>query len=102
MKTRLKATILAGAFLMTTALPMTALAGPHGRMEGQALGRQTTTMNQTRNRDRLRLRDGSCLDPAKARSGAMKKKGNAYGPGDGAGNETRPQDGTGYGAPSQR
>ena len=120
MKTRLKATILAGAFLMATAIPMTALAGPRARTKGQTVRRQTPTMNQTgardrdrdrdrdndrdrnRNGDRQRLRDGSCLDPANERSGAMKKEGYTYGPGDGTGNETPPQDGSGYGAPSQR
>lgn len=102
MKTRLKATLLAAVFLMATAIPVTALAGPGGRTRGRTLGTQTQTMNQTRDRDRQRLRDGSCLDAAAAGSGAMEKKGNTYGPGDGTGNETPPQDGTGYGAPSQR
>lgn len=100
MKTKVKATILAGAFMVATAVPVTALAGRGGRMGGQAMQRQSQT-DQVRRGQRLRLRDGSCLDAAKTRSGTMEKKGNTYGPGDGTGNETPPQDGTGYGEPSQ-
>jgi hypothetical protein len=103
MKTKIMTTILAGAFMVATALPMTALAGQHGRMKGQTLRAQTQTKNCTGNRDRLRLRDGSCKNSDNARSGAMEKKGNGYGPGDGTGyGGDGPKDGTGYGAPSQR
>lgn len=101
MKTKIKATILAGTFLVATVLPVTVLAGRGGRTGGQAMQRQTQT-DQVRRGQRLRLRDGSCLDATKTRSGTMEKKGNTYGPGDGTGNETPPQDGNGYGGPSQK
>ena len=100
-RTRIGTLILAGTFIMAAAIPTTALAGPGGKMRGQFLQTQNRTTQQSG--DRLRLRDGSCVDPAKARSGAMEKKGNTYGPGDGTGNAgVGPKDGTGYGAPSQR
>ena len=99
MKTRLKAAILAGTFIIATALPMTALAGRGGRTGGQVLQKQTTQM---RRGQRLRLRDGSCLNAAKTRSSATEKKGNTYGPGDGTGYAgSGPKDGSGYGAPSE-
>ena len=101
MKTKVKATILAGAFLVATAVPVTALARGGGRTGGQTMQRQTQT-DQFRRWQRLRLRDGSCLDAAKTRSGTMEMKGNTYGPGDGTGNETPPRDGNGYGEPSQK
>ena len=89
--------ILAGALLITTALPYAAEArrgGGGGPMGGPCLqtGAQT--------RDRLRLRDGSCLDGRATRAGFGLRKGKAYGPGDGTGNAGNgPKDGTGYGAP---
>lgn len=103
MKTKVKAAILAGAFLVTTAVPMTALARRGGGKGGQAIQNQTQT-DQVRRGQRLRLRDGSCQDAAETRSGTMKKKGNTYGPGDATGNAGGgPMDGsTGYGAPSQK
>jgi hypothetical protein len=100
MKTKIGLLLVAGAFALTAALPVTALAGPGGKMKGQAL--QTQTQTQQKVRDQQRLRDGSCADPAKAQSGSMQKKGNTYGPGDGTGNSSAPKDGTGYGASSQR
>ena len=102
MKTKVKAAILAGAFLVTTAVPMTALARRGGGKGGQAIQKQTQT-DQVGRGQRLRLRDGSCQDAAKTRSGAMNKKGNTYGSGDGTGNAGGgPKDGTGYGAPSDK
>lgn len=100
MRTRLKAAIVAGVFLTVTVIPATTLAGPRGGRGGGTVQRQTQIGNLIRHRERVR--DGSCLNAAKVRLGAVEEKGNAYGPGDGTGNETRPQDGTGYGAPSQR
>ncbi|MBN1842880.1 MAG: hypothetical protein JW883_11445 [Deltaproteobacteria bacterium] len=103
MKTKVKAAILAGAFLVTTAVPMTALARRGGGKGGPGIQKQTQTDQVRRKGQRLRLRDGSCQDAAKTRSGAMKKKGNTYGPGDGTGNAGGgPKDGTGYGAPSDK
>lgn len=107
MKKRIGTVILTGAIAAAMALPMTATAVSAGRggAKGQSLRTHTRThswdRDRTRNRDRLR--DGSCLDPAKEGAGTMKKKGNTYGPGDGTGNMgVGPEDGTGYGAPSQR
>lgn len=107
MRTSVKAAILAGAFVVTTAFPMTALAGRGSRTGAKAIEGQTQT-DQAARGQRQRLRDGSCLDTAGTRSGAMKKKGKGYGPGDGTGCDTGsgpgsgPKDGTGYGAPSQK
>jgi len=100
MKTKIGAVILAGTFFVA-AIPMMAMAGPGGKMNGQTLQTKTQPTQQIRMQDRLR--DGSCIDPAKANSGTMLKNGNTYGPGDGTGNAgIRPKDGTGYGAPSKR
>jgi hypothetical protein len=93
--------VLAGTFILSTAIPMTVLAGPGGRMNGQT--QQIRTQPKQQIRDQQRLRDGSCLDPAQKGSGAAQKKGNTYGPGDGTGNNAiGPKDGSGYGVPSTR
>jgi hypothetical protein len=99
MKKRIGTVILTGALVAAMALPVTATSVFAGRGGGKGQSLQT----HTRTRDQHRLRDGSCLDPAKEGAGTMRKKGNTYGPGDGTGNMgDRPMDGTGYGAPSQR
>jgi hypothetical protein len=91
--------ILAGTLALMVAVPMTTLAGPGGK--SQAV--QNKTSNTQQIQQRQRLRDGSCVNPAKANSGTVEKKGKTYGPGDGTGNlGIGPKDGTGYGAPSQR
>ena len=101
MNKKLGTLVLAGTFIITAAIPMTVLAGPGGRMNGQTQQIRTQTKQQIR--DQQRLRDGSCLDPAQKGSGAAQKKGNTYGPGDGTGNSAiGPKDGSGYGAPSNR
>jgi len=101
MNKKLGTLLLAGTFIITTAIPMTVLAGPGGRMNGQT--QQIRTQPKQQIRDQQRLRDGSCLDPAPNGSGAAQKKGNTYGPGDGTGNSALgPKDGRGYGAPSNR
>ena len=101
MNSKIGAMVLAGTFMMTASLPLTALAGPGGRMNGQAL--QTRPQNTQQIRNQQRLRDGSCVDPARQGSGTMQKRGNTYGPGDGTGNAgSGPKDGSGYGAPSNR
>jgi hypothetical protein len=106
MRTKVKAAILAGAFIVATAVPMTALAGRGGRTGGQSFQRQRPRQTQTyqfRKCQPQRLRDGSCVKAANRGSGAEQKGGNTYGPGDGTGNTgSGPKDGTGYGAPSQR
>lgn len=100
MKTKLMASVLAGAFLFVTAMPaVTEARGGGGKSSGQTI--QTKSMEQNRIRDRLR--DGSCNKSTQVKSGAMQKKGNTYGPGDGTGNAgIGPKDGTGYGAPANR
>ena len=101
MNRKLGTLVLAGTFVITAAIPMTALAGPGGKMSGQT--QQIRTQPKPQVRDQQRLRDGSCLDPAQKTSGAAFKKGNTYGPGDGTGNAAiGPKDGSGYGAPSNR
>lgn len=101
MNRRLGTLVVAGAFFLVSAIPITVLAGPSGRMNGQS--QQIRSQSKQQIRDQDRLRDGSCLDSVRKGSGAMQKKGNTYGPGDGTGNSgIGPKDGTGYGAPSNR
>ena len=94
--------VVAGALTIVTAMPISGFAGQgRGKMKGQTSQIQTGAMN--RSHDRLRLRDGSCTSKTATASGQTQKNGSAYGPGDGTGNAgVGPQDGTGYGAPSQR
>jgi hypothetical protein len=102
MKTKLLTIILAAAFLFVTVMPaITEARGGGGKTSGQSLQTQTKSMDQNRVRDRLR--DGSCTKDTQVKSGALQKKGNTYGPGDGTGNAgISPKDGTGYGAPANR
>jgi hypothetical protein len=89
--------IIAGALTITAVLPFAVEArrGGRGAMGGSQTGIQ--------DRDRLRLRDGSCLNSNTPQAGSRFKRGNAYGPGDGTGNAGNgPKDGTGFGARSQR
>ncbi len=105
MKEKLGAALLAGVFLVSTALPATVLAGPgQMRAKRQALRSRTQTrtwnMSMTRDqlRDQVRLRDGSCNDLVETSAATMNpKKGNTYGPGDGNGDGIPNLDGTGYG-----
>ena len=97
MRKKIGVLILTGAFALT-ALPHAALAAQGGRMSGQS--QQLKTQQQIRSQQRLR--DGEGGGAVKAGSGAMQKRGNTYGPGDGTGNAgIGPKDGTGYGAPSK-
>jgi hypothetical protein len=101
MRTKIGVLILAGTFILTAAVPMNALAGRAGRISAQA--QQIRTQSKQQVGDQQRLRGGSYLDPAPKGSGAEWKRGNSYGPGDGAGNNAiGPKDGSGYGAPSNR
>ncbi len=101
MNAKIGTMVLAGTLMVTASLPPTALAGPGGRMGGQAP--QTRILNTQQFRNQEHLRNGSSIDPAQGSSGAMQKRGNTYGPGDGTGNAgSGPKDGSGYGAPSQR
>ncbi len=104
MKIKMGTMILTGAFLTIAVIPMDAMAGRGGGGHyggGQASHSPNQVRQETREQERLR--DGSHANPAKSNQGAMEKKGNMYGPGDGTGNSgTGPKDGTGYGAPLQR
>jgi hypothetical protein len=91
--------IMAGALMITAALPLTADA----RRGGGEPMRGNFIKAGYQDRDRLRLRDGSCLNANKTQARAGFKKGNRFGPGNGSGNAgAGPKDGTGYGAPSNR
>lgn len=92
--------ILAGALVVTTALPVAVSAGRGGGNMNR-MGIQVQAGDQTRTQQRLR--DGSCLMGTTTQSGAMTRSGRTYGPGDGTGNQgVGPKDGTGYGAPGNR
>ena len=93
--------IVAGGLLVAAALPLTAEAGQARARSGNAV--QTQQQSGDRVQVRQRLRDGTGVNCPNTGSGAMQKRGNTYGPGDGTGNAgSGPKDGTGYGAPSQR
>ncbi|MDY6843665.1 MAG: hypothetical protein SVW57_06195 [Thermodesulfobacteriota bacterium] len=116
MRKELTSAFLAGVFLLTTAIPITVSAGQGGTVKGKALQVKTQSKNQVRTRHRLQdgscvkvqtkkqvkvqqqLQDGPYKKATKAQSGKIQKKGKAYGPGDGTGNQgIGPKDGTGYG-----
>ena len=103
MKKRLGTAILAATISAVVALPAAMAAGGAGRGAGFGSGSGGRNHSPVRAQERLRLRDGSCIDPAGPKEGAMEKRGFTYGPGNGTGNgEDRPLDGTGYGAPANR
>jgi hypothetical protein len=96
MNNRFFTTLLTGTLIMATALPLAVQAGRGGGPRGG-------TLLQTQSQDRLRLRDGSCLNSSANQLGSGVKRGNTFGPGNGTGNAGNgPKDGTGYGSPSQR
>ncbi|HNY49618.1 MAG TPA: hypothetical protein PLV50_08685 [Smithella sp.] len=98
---RLLTLILTGAFIATTLIPLTVEARHGGKMNGQT--QQIRSQSNLQIRDQQRLRDGSCINAAQKSTGTQQKKGNTYGPGDGTGNSgIGPQNGTGYGAPTNR
>jgi hypothetical protein len=67
--------------------------------KGQTTQTQTRTMTQTQTKQQSRAGSGN----QSGTMGAKTKAGNAYGPGDGTGNQiVGPKDGTGYGAPANR
>ena len=77
-----------------------ALTGPALAAGGKGRGAQKQTGSMVQKQQRLR--DGSC-NQSGTPQGTQAKKGNAYGPGDGSGNQgLGPKDGTGYGAPTNR
>ena len=99
MKKIVGTSFLSVALIILTVLPMTVSAGQYGNMKGNTVRSQDRTLQRTQ--DRQRLRDGSCVNRTTTTSGAVNKRGNTYGTGDGTG-PYAPKDGTGYGAPSQR
>ncbi len=92
--------ILAVAVITSLALtgPAYSAGGRGGGGRGQSTQDQMRSTNQIQEQERVR--DGSC-DQTGTPRGAKNKRGNTYGPGDGAGNQGEgPKDGTGYGAPT--
>ena len=87
--------IVTAALIASLALTTPALAAGG---KGQAAQKQTRSMVQKQQR----LWDGSFTQSG-TQQGRQANKGNAYGPGDGSGNQgVGPKDGTGYGAPTNR
>jgi len=79
-----------------------ALVTPAFAAGGKGKAAQTQTRSTNQIQKQQRLRDGSCTQSG-TQQGTKVKRGNAYGPGDGSGNEgLGPKDGTGYGAPRSR
>ena len=103
MKEKIRASLLAGGFLVLVSLPVTVLAGGHGVAGGggQRLHTQAHSPVSNHVQIRQRLSDGSHADRAKIGIDAMEKKGNAYGPGDGSG-PNHPTGDPGYGAHTNR
>ena len=95
MKTKCR--IVAATLIASLTLTVPALAA---QGKGQAAQKQTRSMNQIQKQQRLR--DGSCAQSG-TQQGKKAKRGNAFGPGGGSGNQGQgPQGGTGYGAPANR
>jgi hypothetical protein len=98
MNKKLLTIILAGTVFTMTLLPAVSDAGK-GRMGGQDLNNRTKSAQQFQ--DHKRLRDGSCMNTGKSGAGATQRKGMAYGPGDGTGNQANcPRGRTDKGAPA--
>jgi hypothetical protein len=97
----MKRGILVATLIASLTLTVPAFAaGGGGQGKGQGVQSQTRSMNQTQKQQRLR--DGSCTQSGTSQ-GTKNKAGNAYGPGDGTGNQgVGPRDGTGYGTPVNR
>lgn len=74
MNKKLGTLVLAGTFILTTAIPMTVLAGPGGRMNGQSQQIRTQPKQQIRDQQRLPgwVLPGS--GPERFRSGAEEGK----------------------------
>jgi len=101
MKKHTRKGIVVMALVFATAVPGAAFSGQADKSQGFQSRSQSGL--QIQKRDRNRLRDGSCLMGTQAKPGAMQRRGNTYGPGDGTGHGgVGPGDGTGYGAPSNR
>ena len=95
MKTRHGITAVALVASLALTVPALAAGG-----KGQAAQKQTRSMNQIQMQQRLQ--DGSCTQSGTPQ-GTQAKKGNAYGPRDGSGNQgVGPKDGTGFGALTNR
>ena len=94
--------VMVGTMCAMLMLPSVVLAGQgRGAGKGPALQNQPRNMEQVREQKRFQKK----INPVEtgSPSGEAIKKGHAYGPGDGTGNDgVGPKDGTGYGAPTQR
>lgn len=98
--TKISILILAGAFFAVSMVPASVFAGKGAmRTGGQGIQIKQQTMQQ----NQIKIRNGASGQSTQTKTATMEKKGNTYGPGDGTGNKgVGPQDGTGYGAPSNR
>ncbi len=67
MKTKTKAMILAGVFVITTTLPVTALARRGGAAGARGIQGQTQS-SESRTRQQQSLKDGSCVNSTGATS----------------------------------
>jgi hypothetical protein len=72
MKTKTKAMILAGVFVITTTLPVTALARRGGAASAKGIQGQTQR-NESQTKQQQRLRDGSCVNLTGAASQGQNK-----------------------------
>lgn len=99
-KSKVMGFVMGALVTICIAVPPVMAAGPCTR-DGSGCLAPVKNMDQTRFRQRLQ--DGSCLDSPCPPPGSAFKKGNTWGPGDGAGNMgVGPRDGTGFGAPANR
>ncbi len=104
MKEKLRASLLAGGFLVLVSLPVTVLAaGGHGGASGGGHRLQSQAHTPVSNHVQFRqeLRNGPHVDRAKNGIDAMEKKGNAHVPGDGSG-PNHPTGDSGNGAHTNR
>jgi len=101
MNARMGSLIFAGAFLWAMAFPAGAEEGRSGKMAGATLQTQSGDPQPTGTSKPSAT--SPAVDPSSKKAGQLKKKGNAYGPGDGTGNVGAPaQDGIGHGSPHKK
>jgi hypothetical protein len=90
--------VMIGTMCAVLMLPSVVLAG-----QGRGAGKGPALQNQPRNMEQIREQRRYQPIESRNQTSNITKKGHAYGPGDGTGNDgIGPRDGTGYGAPIQR
>jgi hypothetical protein len=95
MNKKLLTIALAGTFFTMALLPGASMAGK-GKMGGQ--GMQSGTRSTLNTQTRQKIHDGTGVNCDTSGANTGMKKGSAYGPGEGTGNDgVGPKDGTGYG-----